>query len=112
MKLTLISPRLAIQKGDFLGSGVPYWPIELATFAAFAREQGDDISLIDLFGNNPRKLSDVGDYYLQGEQIEEYFDLDVLQQAEAFILYAISYMSHKELLTIASKLKQIFPVLL
>jgi hypothetical protein len=109
MKLTLISPRLAIQKGDFLGSGVPYWPVELATLAAFAREQGDDISLIDLFGSNPRKLSDVGDYYLQGEQITEYFDLGVLQHAEAFILYAISYMSHKELLSIVSKLKQIFP---
>lgn len=111
MKLTLISPRLAIQKGDFLGSGVPYWPIELATLAAYAREQGDDVSLVDLFGNNPRKLSDVGDYYLQGESIDAYLDLGVLRQAEVFILYAISYMSHQELLSIVARLKQTFPLL-
>lgn len=109
MKLTLISPRLAIQKGDFLGSGVPYWPIELATLAAYAREQGDDVSLVDLFGNNPRRLSDEGDYYLQGESIEDYLDREVLRQAEAFILYAISYMSHQELLSIVTRLKQNFP---
>ena len=39
MEISLISPRLVIQKEDFLGSGVPYWPIELATFAAFLREK-------------------------------------------------------------------------
>lgn len=109
MKLTLISPRLVIQKGDFLGSGVPYWPIELATLAAYARERGDAVSLIDLFGNNPKQLSDAGDYYLQGEQLDDYLDRDVLRQAEAFVLYAISYMSHRELLSIVARLKQTFP---
>ncbi len=109
MNLTLISPRLAIQKGDFLGSGVPYWPIELATLAAFAREYGDEVSLIDLFGNDPRQLSDSGDYYLQGISISRYINLGILQQTEAFILYAISYMSHQELLSIVALLKQNFP---
>lgn len=109
MKLTLISPRLAIQKGDFLGSGVPYWPVELATLAAYSREQGDEVSLIDLFGSNPRQLSDVGDYYLQGESIDSYLASDALRQGEAFILYAISYMSHQELLSIIARLKQTFP---
>ena len=109
MKLTLISPRLAIQKGDFLGSGVPYWPIELATLAAYARAQGDAISLIDLFGNNPRRLLDAGDYYLQGKPIDDYLDSDVLRQTTAFVLYAISYMSHRELLSIVARLKQSFP---
>ena len=109
MKVTLISPRLAIQKGDFLGSGVPYWPLELATLAAYAREQGDAVSLIDLFGNNPRKLSDAGDYYLQGESIDVYLNRDVLRQAEVFVLYAISYMSHRELLSIVARLRQAFP---
>jgi len=109
MKITLISPRLAIQKGDFLGSGVPYLPIELATLAAFAREHDDAVSLIDLFGNNPKQFSDEGDFYLQGESIEKYLDRDVFQQAQAFILYAISYMSHLELLSIVSQLKQTLP---
>jgi anaerobic magnesium-protoporphyrin IX monomethyl ester cyclase len=109
MNLTLISPRLAIQKGDFLGSGVPYWPIELATLASFAREHGDEVSLIDLFGNDPRQLSDSGDYYLQGVSLSSYLKLGILHQAEAFIIYAISYMSHQELLSIVALLKQNLP---
>lgn len=109
MHLTMISPRLAIQKGDFLGSGVPYWPIELATLAAFAREQGDAVSLVDLFGSDPTKLSDAGDHYLQGCPIEEFMDGDAFQQADAFLLFAISHMSHRELLAIISKLKKQFP---
>ena len=109
MKLTLISPRLAVQKGDFLGSGIPYWPIELATLAAYARQHGDTVSLIDLFGNNPRKFSDAGSYYLQGEPIDGYLDKNLLREAEAFVLYAISYMSHQELLAIVTHLKRSFP---
>lgn len=110
MKLTLISPRLAIQKGDFLGSGVPYWPIELATLAAYARLQGDSVALIDLFGRNPSQLSDMGDHYLQGESIDSYLGRDDdVKQSNAFVLYAISYMSHGELLSIVARLKQSFP---
>ena len=69
MRLTLISPRLALQKGDFLGSGVPYWPVELVTLAAFARDKGDAVTLLDLFGNDPACLTDMGDYYLQGQPV-------------------------------------------
>lgn len=109
MKLALISPRLALQKGDFLGSGVPYWPIELATLAAYAREQGDDIRFFDLFGNDPTRLEDAGDHYLQGQPITMHLDAPSLQDSEAFILYAISYMSHNELLSITRTLKSAFP---
>lgn len=109
MKITLISPRLAIQKGDFLGSGVPYWPIELATLAAYARQHDDAVSLIDLFGNNPNKLSDGGDCYLQGDNIEKYLDMDFVRQSQAFIVFAISYMSHLELLAIVNSLNKTFP---
>lgn len=100
MRVTLISPRIPIQKGDFLGSGVPYWPIELATLASFARDHGDEVSLIDLFGNNPQRIEEAGDHYLQGESIDEYLDSPQLRKAEIIILYAISYMSHGELLKI------------
>ena len=72
MEFSLISPRLVIQKNDFLGSGVPYWPLELATFASFIRLQNDDVKMYDLFGNNPQKLSDKGTHYLQGEHINKY----------------------------------------
>ena len=108
--LTFVSPRLALQKGDFLGSGVPYWPIELATLAAHVRESGETVILIDLFGNDPRQLEDRGDHYLQGESIDRHLARGDVRQSDAFILYAISYMSHSELLAITCVLRQTFPL--
>lgn len=108
MRLTLISPRLAVQKGDFLGSGVPYWPVELATLAAHLRELGREVAVVDLFGADTGRLSDCGDHYLQGRPLAEYLDTESLTRADAFILYAISYMSHQELLSIVRQLKARF----
>jgi anaerobic magnesium-protoporphyrin IX monomethyl ester cyclase len=105
MRLTLISPRLAVQKGDFLGSGVPYWPVELATLAAYLRDAGELVSVLDLFGRNPTRLSDSGDHYLQGEPLDASLASEAVQQASAFVLYAISYMSHQELLENVRALK-------
>lgn len=106
MHLTLISPRIAVQKGDFLGSGVPYWPLELAILAAFLRERGHDVSLVDLFGTNPGRLSDRGDHYLQGAPITDFIDGEPVRNADAFLAYGVSYMSHRELLEIAATLRQ------
>jgi hypothetical protein len=109
MKFTLISPRLAIQKGDFLGSGVPYWPLELATLAAYVLQMGDEVKMVDQFGENPSLLSDAGDYYLQGVSIDAPSWLEDLKFSDVFILYAISYMSHEELLATTKWLKKTFP---
>ncbi|MBC7456935.1 MAG: B12-binding domain-containing radical SAM protein [Bdellovibrionaceae bacterium] len=105
MKLTLISPRIALQKGDFLGSGIPYWPLELATFASHARETGDEVNFIDLFGANPTSLTDMDDHYLQGVPIDNSKWRTPLEAADTFILYALSYMSHGDLLSITKWLK-------
>ena len=104
MEISLISPRLVIQKEDFLGSGVPYWPIELATFAAFLRERKYDVRMFDLFGNNPKKLSDKGTHYLQGENITKY--IPELKSNDAIIIFAISYMSHNEITEIIKSIRR------
>ncbi|MEK7382602.1 MAG: radical SAM protein [Elusimicrobiota bacterium] len=109
MRLTLISPRIALQKGDFLGSGVPYWPIELATLAAFLRDKGEEIGVIDLFGSAPGRLEEQTDCYLQGAPIQEYLDLAPVAAAQGFIVYALSYMSHQELLSIVRRLRAARP---
>jgi len=109
MRFTLISPRLAVQKGDFLGSGVPYWPIELATFAAFLREHGESVQVLDLFGADTGRLSDCGDHFLQGRPLSDYLATDEVCKADVFVLYAISYMSHRELLGIVGTLRQARP---
>ncbi len=70
MRVAIVSPRLAIQKGDFLGSGVPYWPLEAAVTAAFIRDSGEQIQFFDLFGLEPSRLSEEGDHYWQGAPLE------------------------------------------
>ena len=109
MRLTLISPRIAVQKGDFLGSGIPYWPVELATLAAFLEEHGDRVDIIDLFGAAPGRLAEMGDYFLQGAPLESYLETPAIRQSEGFILFALSYMSHRELLEMARVLKAACP---
>ncbi len=109
MHLTLVSPRIAVQKGDFLGSGVPYWPLELAIFAAFLRERGDAVSVIDLFGSAPGRLTDRGDHYLQGADLQDFEDGPAIREAETFVLYGLSYMSHGELLELTRALKAARP---
>jgi anaerobic magnesium-protoporphyrin IX monomethyl ester cyclase len=107
MKITLISPRITIQKNDILGSGVPYWPIELVTFASHIKKN-DEVNLIDLFGNNPNLIKvSSDDHYLQGESIETY--KDKLNFSDVYFIFAISFMSHHEILDICKFLKKNFP---
>ncbi|MDD5492146.1 MAG: radical SAM protein [bacterium] len=107
MKITLISPRLAIQKGDFFGSGVLYWPLELAVLAAFLRQEGDSVEVIDLLGMAPFTLEDRGDHYLQGKAFHDCRLSSEVLQSEVFIIYALSYMSHQEVLSIAGEIRHI-----
>lgn len=109
MHITLISPRIALQKRDFLGSGVPYWPVDLAVFAAFLKQKGNEVSVIDLFGSALTTLEDRGDHYLQGKPFDHFVETAAVKDGEIFILYAISYMSHGELLSIARLLRRCRP---
>jgi len=107
MKIVLISPRLAIQKGDFLGSGVLYWPLELAVLAAFLREQNECPGVIDLLGEAPFVLEDCGDHYLQGKAFRHYAASPEVARADLFVIYALSYMSHSEVLSIAGDIRRV-----
>lgn len=105
---TLISPRIALQKGDFLGSGVPYWPLELAILASFLREKKKNVQVIDLFGSAPARVESKSDHYLQGSSI-----LDPTHElklgGDVVIVYALSYMSHHEVIHIVRTLRARFP---
>lgn len=105
MRYLLISPRIAVQKSDFLGSGVPYWPMELAVLAAFLRARGDEVAVFDLFGNSPGTLEDRGDYYLQGQSLRVRLEEEAFTRADAILPFALSYMSHRELLDICREVR-------
>jgi anaerobic magnesium-protoporphyrin IX monomethyl ester cyclase len=103
-----ISPRLAIQEGDFLGSGVPYWPLEAATFAALWQESGWTAHALDLFGLAPDRLEKDNNLYWQGLPLSEALAKQKIsaEQYDWVFLYAISCMSHQELLRLVTTLKK------
>lgn len=106
-KYVLINPRVTIQKNDFLGSGVPYLPIDLVTFGTFLQEKNYEINIIDLFGENPFKLEEAKNSYLQGESIKKFFNNDKYSNIDTnFIIYASSFISHNEILNIIRYLNE------
>ncbi len=109
MHITLVSPRIAVQKGDFLGSGIPYWPVEMAVLAAFLKLRGEEVSVIDLFGSSPTTLEERDDHYLQGRPFQHFMGAQEVVDAEIFIIYGLSYMSHKEVLSIVAAIKKYQP---
>ncbi|MDO8726881.1 MAG: radical SAM protein [Candidatus Methanoperedens sp.] len=64
MKITLINPPLVALRGDFLGSGIPSLPVGTPYLAAFLRENGYDVSIIDAFGEKPQQTRHYKDKYL------------------------------------------------
>jgi radical SAM superfamily enzyme YgiQ (UPF0313 family) len=107
MKYCLISPRLAIQKGDLFGSGVPYWPTELAILASQIR-LNDELQFIDMFGLNPSNIEVKDNYYLQGISHDSLITI-LEPDVGVVVIFAISYMSHLEVLEIVSLIKIYYP---
>lgn len=109
MQCLLVSPRLVVQKGDFLGSGVPYWPVELATFASFLRDSKKEIDVLDLFGLAPTSLEEKTDHYLQGLNFESALKAGNIRKPDLIFVFGISFMSHPEIQNLIRQLKKRFP---
>ncbi|MBI2515855.1 MAG: B12-binding domain-containing radical SAM protein [Opitutae bacterium] len=105
MNTLLISPRIAVQKGDFLGSGIPYWPIELAILAAYLRDCGNQVRVWDSLGAAPACFEQAGDHFMQGRSIDEWIQLANGISADAAIIYAMSFMSHEDIRYIIRRLR-------
>ena len=56
LHVTFIGPNIVSQKGDFFGTGIPYFPLVISYTAAAVREKGYAIKLIDAFGENPTQV--------------------------------------------------------
>ena len=67
MRIVVLTPPLLSQKGDVLGSGIPFWPIEAAYVAAALRAGGHGVKVVDGFGEAPKRKWDYrGKYVVQG----------------------------------------------
>ena len=110
MKILFISPRLPIQRGDILGSGIPYWPLELITLATISLSIGDEVKALDLFSEEITNFETRPEYYLQGRSIKQSLEKNFIdiKDFEIVVLYAISFMSHRELLEINGRYATLF----
>ena len=109
MNICILSPPLAIQRGDFLGSGVPYWPLEAAILAGYLRARGDEVAVLDLFGLAPTTLTPEGDLYWQGDPLSKHLSSPALQTAELIAVFAISSMAHRAVLDMVQTLRYAYP---
>jgi radical SAM superfamily enzyme YgiQ (UPF0313 family) len=107
MNICLISPRITLQKNDFLGSGIPYWPIELAVIAAELQEFAQ-IQVIDMFGEDPRELEEFAEFFAQGISISSMINR-IEESPDIFVVFAISYMSHSESIRVIQACKRKYP---
>lgn len=65
-KVTLISANIVTQKGDFFGTGIPYFPLVIAYTAAYLQKKRYEINLIDAFGEDPFQVEEEGNKFIQG----------------------------------------------
>ncbi len=107
MKVTLINPNIISQKGDFFGSGIPFMPITLAYAAAYLQEQGHELTVIDAFGENPKKIAVKENLFIQGLSAEEIISRVPLN-TEAIILYASLVITHQAVLRLMAEIRKKF----
>lgn len=89
MRVLLVNPPLALQRGDFLGSGIPYMPHGCLHLAAALRLAGHEARVVDLFGQDPFFGVRAGDAVWQGAPPEAACG-EVARSADAVFVYARS----------------------
>ncbi len=106
MKVTLINPKLIINKKDKFTTGIVYMPIGLAYVNAFLKKNNIETSVIDLFSNGINKITSKKKFLEIGDDIENYiknFDSKTL-----FFVYANQIINHDYILHIIKLIKKNF----
>jgi len=105
VRVTLIYPPLIHQQGDPFG-GIPAMPTGLAYLAAWLRKTGHEVTLIDAFGEAPRRAMPFKEKYvargLPFDEIVEHIPADV----ELVGIGCHSGAQHSATLVIIEKIKQ------
>jgi anaerobic magnesium-protoporphyrin IX monomethyl ester cyclase len=73
------------------------------------RGRGESVQVIDLFGSDPLRLIDNGDHHLQGEPFRDHVDDEAVRLGHRFIVFAISFMSHLEVLEVIRDIRAAKP---
>jgi len=105
VNVTLINPNIVMQKGDFFGTGIPYMPITLSYLASFLREAKHNIQVIDAFGETPCKITDVGNYCIQGLSKKEVVER-INRDTKYIIISAERLVAHDSIIEIIKEIKK------
>lgn len=109
MKLTLINPNIITQKGDFFGSGIPFFPITLAYTASYLRENHHQVQVIDAFGENPKKITETKEQFIQGLDTEEIIN-KIEKDTKVIIIYASLVITHNANLQLITQIRKQFTI--
>jgi len=102
-----INPNLVIQKGDFLGSGIPFMPHILAYTVGYLKKYGIKVKVIDSFAENPFKLKKRNGFYWQGISIEKIIKKINKKQKSIFI-YASAITNYNFNLELIKEIRKNF----
>lgn len=106
--LVFINPVLVTQRGDVLGSGIPYMPHILAYTVGLLKENGMDCRVIDAFGENPEKIAKQGDFYWQGLTVDEVIE-KIDRETKIVFVYSSAITNVDFNLELIKKIKRKFP---
>ncbi|MBW2982351.1 radical SAM protein [Candidatus Woesearchaeota archaeon] len=106
--ITLINPNIVTQKGDYFGSGIPYWPITLAYIAGLLKKHKIKYEVIDAFGKIPQQVFRNGTTIVQGLFTEEIVER-VSKHSKYIIIYSGLVFSHERVLYIINSLNENYP---
>lgn len=107
-RVVLVNPNVLIQRSDLLTTGIPYMPVGLAGLAGFLRAEGHAVSVVDAFGEAPRRYRRTRDYLIRGLTPEQ-TAARVPEDAAAVLLYASAAASHEPLAEILGALARARP---
>ena len=105
MKFLIINPQLLFNSKDKFTTGIIYLPIALASISSNLKKNSVNHRIIDLFGNNPKKISKLNNFFVLGENIEKYSD--EIKSSNGIFVYANQVINHLSIINIVKKIRLI-----
>ena len=103
MKFLIINPQLLFNSKDKLTTGIVYLPIAIASISANLKKNSIDHKVLDLFGNKPKQISKLDNFFVLGENIEQYSE--EISAYDAIFVYANQVINHLSALNIIKQIR-------
>ena len=103
MKFLIINPQLLFNSKDKLTTGIVYLPIAIASISANLKKNSIDHKVLDLFGNKPKQISKLDNFFVLGENIEQYSE--EISAYDAIFVYANQVINHLSTLNIIKQIR-------